>query len=292
MGGEDGLLKVLKLDQHSGSQPAALSAMPRGLAAPNNLSMNQTLEGHKGSSVQVVTWNEKQLKLTSSDRDGVIMVWMLYKGSWYEEMTNDRKKSTVKGMAWTADGERICIVYEDGAIIVGSVDGNRIWGKELKNTALTGVQWSPDGRLLLFSIRNGELHMYDNQGTFVMKLTVQCVTLGPTRSLSVIGVCWFNGSAPPNRPVLAICYENGKMQFMCNENDDQPVVIDTYMQTVSCAWNHDGTLFAVCGTVMGSTEKEFNQVSFYSAHGKVSCTCLFSEWTFFLTELPSSTFVR
>jgi len=95
--------------------------------------MNQTLDGHK-ESVRVVTWNDAQQKLTSSDTDGVIMVWMLYKGSWYEEMTNDRKKSTVASMSWTSDGSRICIVYEDGAIIVGSVDGNRIFGKELKGT--------------------------------------------------------------------------------------------------------------------------------------------------------------
>lgn len=153
--------------------------------------MNQTLEGHK-ASIQVVTWNESQQKLTSSDKDGVIMVWMLYKGSWYEEMTNDRKKSTVKGMAWSAEGQKICIVYEDGAIIVGklvkkelfesdsnnlelwkiigSVDGNRIWGKELKNTHLTGVQWSPDSRLILFSVASGECHVYDNQGTFVVRI--------------------------------------------------------------------------------------------------------------------------
>lgn len=72
------------------------------------------------------------------------------------------------GMCWTADGQQICIVYEDGAIIVGSVDGNRIWGKELKNTSLTGVQWNPDGRLLLFSLKNGEVHLYDNQGSFVV----------------------------------------------------------------------------------------------------------------------------
>lgn len=83
-------------------------------------------------------------------------------------MTNDRKKSTVKGMSWTSDGQQICIVYEDGAIIVGSVDGNRIWGKELKNITLTGVQWNPDGRLLLFSLKNGEVHLYDNQGSFVV----------------------------------------------------------------------------------------------------------------------------
>jgi hypothetical protein len=36
-------------------------------------------------------------------------------------MTNDRKKSTVTGMAWTSDGQKICIVYEDGAIIVGKL---------------------------------------------------------------------------------------------------------------------------------------------------------------------------
>lgn len=163
VGGDDGLLKVLKLEQASN----VATNNKGGLAAPSNLSMNQTLEGHK-APIQVVTWNEKQQKLTTSDRDGVIMVWMLYKNSWFEEMTNDRKKSTVKGMAWTSDGQKICIVYEDGAVIVGSVDGNRIWGKELKNTVLTGVQWSPDGRLLLFSIRNGEMHLYDNQGTFVV----------------------------------------------------------------------------------------------------------------------------
>lgn len=163
-------------------------------------------------------------------------------------MTNDRKKSTVKGMCWTSDGQQICIAYEDGAIIVGSVDGNRIWGKELKNTTLTGVQWNPDGRLLLFSLRNGEVHLYDNQGTFVvsltefcrfyfwkqnqiifsfffifdqMKLNIQCVTLGPSRSISVVGMSWFNRIQLTNRPSLAICYETGKFQIMRNENDDR-----------------------------------------------------------------------
>lgn len=50
----------------------------KGLAAPSNLSMNQTLEGHTGT-IQVVTWNESHQKLTSSDQSGLIIVWMLYK---------------------------------------------------------------------------------------------------------------------------------------------------------------------------------------------------------------------
>ena len=44
----------------------------------------------------MVGWNEMHQKLTSSDQYGLIIVWMLYKGSWYEEMINNRNKSVVK----------------------------------------------------------------------------------------------------------------------------------------------------------------------------------------------------
>jgi hypothetical protein len=50
----------------------------RGLAASSNLSMNQTLEGHS-ESIQVLVWNEAHKKLTTSDQNGVIIVWMMYK---------------------------------------------------------------------------------------------------------------------------------------------------------------------------------------------------------------------
>jgi WD repeat-containing protein 35 len=41
-------------------------------------------------------------------------------------------------------------------VIVGSVDGNRLWGKELKNR-LAFVEWSPDGRSLIFVTMEGEV---------------------------------------------------------------------------------------------------------------------------------------
>lgn len=71
------MLKVLKLDAPSNvtnnNQNRSISMAPQ-----SNLCMNQSLEGHK-EAVQVVTWNDAQQKLTTSDRDGVIMVWMMYK---------------------------------------------------------------------------------------------------------------------------------------------------------------------------------------------------------------------
>ncbi|XP_015596434.1 WD repeat-containing protein 35 [Cephus cinctus] len=269
VGGEDGLLKVLRVESNT-SGPSS-DGKTRGLAAASNLSMNQTLEGHNGH-VQVVTWNEEHQKLTSSDQHGVIIVWMLYKGSWYEEMINNRNKSVVKGMSWSSDGQKICIVYEDGAVIVGSVDGNRIWGKELKNTSLTGVQWSPDGKLLLFGLKTGEVHLYDNQGVFLMKPSSIFGNSGQTQT--IVALHWYdgkNGYVALDCPTLAICYQSGRVQLMRNESDDNPVVVETGMTAVWCSWNNSGSLLAVTGLLpllTNGEKKDTNFIQFYTPFGE------------------------
>lgn len=142
-GGETGLLKVLKLE------PRAPNEGKRSplVAAPSNLSMNQTLEGHHGTVV-AVNWNQNYRKLTSSDEKGLIIVWVLHKGMWFEEMINDRDKSVVRDIRWSPDGQKICIVYEDGHVVLGNVDGNRLWGRTL-DVQLLLIEWSPDSRLIL-----------------------------------------------------------------------------------------------------------------------------------------------
>lgn len=269
VGGEDGLLKVLRVDANGKSTHS--SGKTRTLTATGNLSMNQTLEEHN-SHVQVVTWNEEYQKLTSSDQNGVIVVWMLYKGSWYEEMINNRNKSVVKGMAWSMDGQKICIVYEDGAVIVGSVDGNRIWGKELKNTSLSAVQWSPDGKFLLFGLKNGSVHLYDNQGVFLMNLNLNLSTV----SLQIIvAMHWYNGKygyTALDCPTLAICYENGTIQLMKDTSDDQPMIIQTGITNVWCAWNTFGSVLAVTGihsAIVNGEAKSNNVIQFYSPFGEL-----------------------
>ncbi len=186
-GGDDGLLKIVRLDSPSSNLPNSNTSAP--VQAQSNLSVNQTLEGHNGA-VNIAVWNEVGHKLTTSDQNGLIIVWVFskgilifinltmndaffdsfkfYLGSWNEEMINNRNKSIVTGMSWNGDGQKICIVYEDGAVIVGSVDGNRLWGKDLKNTQLSQVDWSPDSKMILFGLNSGEVHLYDNTGTFIV----------------------------------------------------------------------------------------------------------------------------
>nr|XP_032529999.1 WD repeat-containing protein 35 [Danaus plexippus plexippus] len=243
VGGEDGMLKVLKLES----------------GGSGNLSMNLSLEGHTGR-VCCAIWNEVFQKLTTSDEHGVIIVWMLYKGSWYEEMINNRNKSTVSGMAWGSDGQKICIAYEDGAVIVGSVDGSRVWGKDIKGPGLKAVQWSPDNSLLLFALSNGELHLYDDQGNFMMPVGNNEVS----GSTDVICMDWYSGRAPANRPVLVICYKNGLMLLMKNIIEEESVVVDTNMTIIDGHWNHNGTILGVAG----KTQDQANVVQFFSAYGE------------------------
>eukprot|EP01063_Lacrimia_lanifica_P003469 TRINITY_DN1185_c0_g1_i1.p1 TRINITY_DN1185_c0_g1~~TRINITY_DN1185_c0_g1_i1.p1 ORF type:complete len:1246 (+),score=479.60 TRINITY_DN1185_c0_g1_i1:153-3890(+) len=268
-GGENGLLKVLKLDvdRHAAS----------------NLSMNQTLDGHEGA-VGVVGWNDQYRKLTSSDKNGLIIVWMLHNGMWFEEMINNRNKSVVTDLSWTADGQKICICYDDGAVIVGSVDGNRLWGRELHSSGrplhLTHVQWSPDGKTLLFGTNSGEIHRYDaSTGHFISKLTaLPCIEDSPGAKL--IGLQWYAAAdaatadisheiAPPS---LAICYGNGRCQLMRNEADDRPILIDTGMKAHKIKWNCQGNVLAIGGTQSISLpdggKKDLQVVQFYSNTGQ------------------------
>lgn len=68
---------------------------------------------------------------------------------WFEEMINNRNKSVVRDLRWSGDGQNICILYEDGQVVMGNVDGSRLWGKELGVQSCL-LEWSPDARLILF----------------------------------------------------------------------------------------------------------------------------------------------
>lgn len=119
----------------------------------------------------MIDWNENYQKLTTSDSTGLIIVWMVHKGHWFEEMINNRGKSTVKDMKWSPQGEKICIVYEDGAVIVGSVEGNRLWGKELDYN-LSKIEWSPDSKTILFGTTAGDIKVHDYVGNLLFSIKI------------------------------------------------------------------------------------------------------------------------
>ncbi|CAI5455549.1 unnamed protein product [Caenorhabditis angaria] len=154
VGGAMGTLKIIKIEDN--------------FKGVNSLSVNQALEGHS-SSVMCASWNEIYQKLTTSDAAGLIIVWGQHNDSWFEEMINNRNKSIVVGMGWNCEGNKIAIAYADGQVIVGTLEGNRIWNKDLPNV-LCACEWAPDGNSIFFGTQEGELHVYDGQGNFVQKV--------------------------------------------------------------------------------------------------------------------------
>lgn len=252
------MLKVIKLE------PPTITAP--GEAPKSTLSMNQTLEGHH-SGIRVLTWNEPYNKLSSSDLDGLIIVWFLRNKSWVEEMINNRNKSTVCDMKWSKDGQKICIGYEDGAVIVGSVEGNHIWGKDLPHP-LTHLEWSPDSKILLFASASGDIFTYDGSGNLLRPLQLKCLKdyRGSNKSLACIS--WNSPLKVYNPedvsfPGLCIAYQNGRIQLMKHENDEASIAIDTNM-TISCvSWNNTGKILAVSG----SLPTDGGVVQFYSNTG-------------------------
>ena len=54
IGGNEGILKVLKLEQPKETRENRI----KGLSAPSNLDMNEPLEGH-ATNVRLVVWNER-----------------------------------------------------------------------------------------------------------------------------------------------------------------------------------------------------------------------------------------
>lgn len=233
--------------------------------------MNQTLEGHNGA-VTCVAWNPHFRKLTSSDDNGLIIVWMLHKGLWYEEMINNRNKSIVRDMKWTSDGKKICIVYEDGAVIVGSVDGNRIWGKEL-NLSLRYVEWSPDSKNILFVHGDADILIYDSDGSKIKNMALLGKEADSYGDLVIAGIHWYSGLGSRNTtalPNLCIAFENGIMQLSRGESDAKAVIVDTEMTVRSCRWSPGGTAVALIGlatTTRGDTTKTINVLKMYDPLG-------------------------
>jgi WD repeat-containing protein 35 len=187
---------------------------------------------------------------------------------WFEEMINNRNKSVVRDMKWTADGQKICIVYEDGAVIVGSVDGKRLWGKEL-TLQLALVEWSPDGRFILFCTIQGECHVYDGNGNPLSKIPL--VVNEGLASSQLIGIDWYDGAeghGDHDPPTLAIGFENGRVQLMRAESDEQPILLQTGMRASQIRWNRAGTVLSVAGLQSGSEGRDLSMVQFYSPFGQ------------------------
>lgn len=249
--------QVLKLDVVSAKETNV-----KGIAAQTTLSMNQTLEGHKGAVLNAA-WNPQHRKLTTSDSSGLIIVWGIHNGQWYQEMVNNRGRSVVTDLRWRSSGSEICIAYEDGVVILGTVDGNRLWSKDL-GAAVRLLDWAPDAHAMIFAMEDGSVNVVTHLGVRVGSVPLPAASPGAR----LIACEWYDGVeglSHPAQATLLLAWSDGRVQLMLDEEDDQPVIVSSGLSASVAKWNSNGTVWAIAGTTKGGTA----EVQCYSPLGRL-----------------------
>ena len=95
-----------------------------------------------------------------------------------EEMINNRNRSVVKDMSWTADGQKICIVYKDGMVIVGLTMETDLGGKSEHDSVRPVVTRRSSHR---FTPEN-KVHTYDNLGNRLTSLPLYALRMEGQRT--------------------------------------------------------------------------------------------------------------
>ena len=155
IGGTNGFVQVVNLD----------------ITSQNQLTSKQTLESHS-SEITLLRWNDQFNKLTTCDSSGVIIVWRLNNNVWETEMINNREQSYVTDLKWSNQGHYLCFIYEDGHAIVGTVEGNRSWGNDIRNS-LYLIEWSPDDNNILLASKNSNIIILTAMGQQLGELIIE-----------------------------------------------------------------------------------------------------------------------
>ncbi len=224
------------------------------------------MEGHSGNVINLA-WNATFQKLSSTDENGLTIVWRLQDGVWYEDMVNNRNDCFVTDMKWSPDGELICIAYNDGTVMVGSVEGSRLWGIEAAEPIFC-IEWSPDNKNIIFVTERNTIKVYDKVGNHVRTMTSGIDTRINTMD-------WFGdviGKRRRDTPTLAIVSTSGKIRLTKGLETSNEVILVSALQRGICRWNRNGNILALCGQKIceeeeGKEEESILVVEFYNAKG-------------------------
>ena len=250
IGGTNGFVQVVNLD----------------ITSQNQLTSKQTLESHS-SEITLLRWNDQFNKLTTCDSSGVIIVWRLNNNVWETEMINNREQSYVTDLKWSNQGHYLCFIYEDGHAIVGTVEGNRSWGNDIRNS-LYLIEWSPDDNNILLASKNSNIIILTAMGQQLGELIIEPSLF----NVQISSLNWWSNYISDSRNItlkkhLMLAFKNGTVALYDNEDDRMPFIIKTNLFDVNKAeWNLGGDVFAISGMI----KEEDNKcgVSFYSSKGE------------------------
>ena len=257
IGGTNGFVQVVDLDVSCETKSSK--------GRPLNFS--QSLKYHN-DDITLVTWNDNFDKLTTCDKSGVIIVWKSVDNKWETEMINNREQSYVTDLKWNRQGQYLCFIYEDGHAIVGTVDGNRSWGNDIRNS-LYLIEWSPDGNLILLASRNQNITILSSSGQQLGEVEIE----ESLRNVDIASMVWWSKYIDETKIItlkkhLMLAFVNGEICLYDDENDKAPIKLKTHLKKITKAeWNVNGDCFAICGFMNEGDTK--GCVTLYNPNGDI-----------------------
>ncbi|KAI5732543.1 hypothetical protein M8J76_001504 [Diaphorina citri] len=237
---------------------------------------NYNLRGHR-SEVMIVKWNEPYQKLASCDASGVIFVWIKYEGRWSIELINDRN-TRVTHFSWSHDGRLAVICYQDGFVLVGTVQGQRISTAFLNlidshvipcGTITCGV-WTPDDELIYFGTSAGHLIVTEKNLARISDTEISNGVAITCMSWSCEKFKMEDGDDKPannSQYVIAIGLANGIIVVMRNYEDFANMEFHTGLYPICLEWSNSGALLCVAGSRQRDNGEHSNVIKIYSISG-------------------------
>lgn len=113
--------------------------------------------------------------LAAGDTAGSISVWENTEGKWQRRASFcfggpgklvDLLWTSTRGLASQAS---FCALYEDGHLVNASVEGHRLWSRDIRR-ACSRFCAVPNGSGFVLATKEGDLLIYDSRGVYLRKL--------------------------------------------------------------------------------------------------------------------------
>lgn len=250
VGFNTGGIKLLKFEESSDKD------------GDTQLAMNTNLSSSHQQEIRTLSWNPQYEKLLSVDVRGKLVVWAESLGSYEEEMINESPRKPIKFAKWSKNGAFIVIVIEGGNVILGSVEGDRMWEINLdldfnhaaffENDA-TVVLSNDKGEIVAVDAPVGETFAeYDlGEDNGKNKKQVRGNENGKPADEKVQEssdhiVCFESNNIEGINSRLLIAFNNGALYLIKNLRDGDMKKIDyNISQIFKGCWSKNGKIFAI-----------------------------------------------
>jgi WD repeat-containing protein 35 len=242
---------------------------PADLDGEIQLSLNQSVSSSHKSSISTLSWNEKFDKLLSVDDKGLMIVWTEGGQNLYtEEMVNEAGKKRIKFAKWSAGGNYVIIAIEGGSLILGSVEGERLWGKDVQ-MEIEFVSFLENDQVILIGDNKGGLIAIDSRkGEIFAEYDFYDEKDIKGQNEHANNVVFFEANNSSVHGRLAIGFSQGDVYFVHDLRENFLKKYNFGIQKLFAAkWSRDGKLLAVSGLM-----EDKPRIFFLNQHASiVSC---------------------